>query len=233
LRHGLHRIYTPIIALRVLGCEMFCGQLRSNVVYIRVTILSNCTSIECILLCNGIISAFYVTGNIDDGLLRLLRFHYGHGLINHKYSITNVNLKRMWLKLLQDAEVDSCRNLFMNLYGECWCTLEKWSEIRGQGFRRTTDMGIAYQIETNALATWKKMDAINRKQTSVPNPISTYGIKLLATASISNIEILQRLQSKTVPSILNAHSYLENHRLSWRSPNHHNAQWYKKWNLKN
>jgi hypothetical protein len=75
-------------------------------------------------------------------------------------------------------------------------------------------MGIAYQTATNALATWKKIDAINRKQTPALNPISTYGIKLLATASISNIEILQCLQSKTVPSILNAHSYLENHRLS-------------------
>jgi hypothetical protein len=56
---------------------------------------------------------------------------------------------------MQDAEVDSCRDLFMNFYGECWCTLEKWSEIFGHGFRRTTDMGIAYQTETNDLATWK------------------------------------------------------------------------------
>jgi hypothetical protein len=39
---------------------------------------------------------------------------------------------------------------------------------------------------------------------AVLKPIWTYGIQLWGTASSSNIEILQRFQSKTLQSILNA-----------------------------
>jgi hypothetical protein len=44
-------------------------------------------------------------------------------------------------------------------------------------------------------------------------PIWTYGIQLWGTASNSNIEILQRFQSKTLQSILNAPWYINNHKI--------------------
>jgi hypothetical protein len=44
-------------------------------------------------------------------------------------------------------------------------------------------------------------------------PIWTYGIQLWGTASNSNIEILQRFQSKTLRSILNAFGHISNHRI--------------------
>jgi hypothetical protein len=44
-------------------------------------------------------------------------------------------------------------------------------------------------------------------------PIWTYGIQLWGPASNSNIEILQRFQSKTLRSILNASWYINNHRI--------------------
>jgi hypothetical protein len=43
--------------------------------------------------------------------------------------------------------------------------------------------------------------------------IWTYGIQLWGTASNSNIKILQRFQSKTLRSILNAPWYIKNHRI--------------------
>jgi hypothetical protein len=43
--------------------------------------------------------------------------------------------------------------------------------------------------------------------------IWTYGIQLWGTASNSNIEILQRFQSKTLRSILNAPWYINIHRI--------------------
>jgi hypothetical protein len=48
---------------------------------------------------------------------------------------------------------------------------------------------------------------------SVLEPIWTYGIQLWGTASNSNIEILERFQSKTLRSILNALWYINNHRI--------------------
>jgi hypothetical protein len=48
--------------------------------------------------------------------------------------------------------------------------------------------------------------------TAVLKPIWTYGIQLRGTASISNIEILQRFQSKTIRSHLNAPCYIKKHR---------------------
>ena len=45
---------------------------------------------------------------------------------------------------------------------------------------------------------------------AVIKPVWTYGIQLWGTASNSNIEILQRFQSKTLRSLLNAPSYVTN-----------------------
>jgi hypothetical protein len=64
--------------------------------------------------------------------------------------------------------------------------------------------------ETNAIATQKKINTINRKQT--PETHWTYGIQLRGTASNSNMEILQRFQSKTFRSTLKAPWYINNHR---------------------
>jgi hypothetical protein len=69
--------------------------------------------------------------------------------------------------------------------------------------------------EINALATRKKINTVNRKQTppiqSILKPIWTYEIQLWGTASNSNIEILQRLQHRTLRSILNAPWFINNH----------------------
>jgi hypothetical protein len=48
---------------------------------------------------------------------------------------------------------------------------------------------------------------------AVVKPIWTYGIQLWGTASNSNIEILQRFQSKTLRVILNAPWYINNSRV--------------------
>jgi hypothetical protein len=48
---------------------------------------------------------------------------------------------------------------------------------------------------------------------AVLKPIWTYGIQLWGTASNSNIEILQRFQSKTLRYFLNAPWYINNHRI--------------------
>ena len=45
---------------------------------------------------------------------------------------------------------------------------------------------------------------------AVIKPVWTYGIQLWGTASNSNIEILQRLKSKTLRSLLNAPGYVTN-----------------------
>ena len=45
---------------------------------------------------------------------------------------------------------------------------------------------------------------------AVIKPVCTYGIQLWGTASNSNIEILQRFQSKTLRSLINAPWYLTN-----------------------
>ena len=45
---------------------------------------------------------------------------------------------------------------------------------------------------------------------AVIKPVWTYGIQLWGTASNSNIEILQRFQSKTLRSLLNAPWYVTN-----------------------
>ena len=45
---------------------------------------------------------------------------------------------------------------------------------------------------------------------TVIKPVWTYGIQLWGTASNSNIEILQRFQSKTLRSLLNAPWYVTN-----------------------
>ena len=45
---------------------------------------------------------------------------------------------------------------------------------------------------------------------AVVKPVWTYGIQLWGTASNSNIEILQRFQSKTLRSLLNAPWYVTN-----------------------
>jgi hypothetical protein len=66
---------------------------------------------------------------------------------------------------------------------------------------------------------YSKINPINRKQippiqsNTLIKPIWTYRIQLWGTASNSNIEILQRFQSKTLRSILNAPRYINNHRL--------------------
>jgi hypothetical protein len=65
--------------------------------------------------------------------------------------------------------------------------------------------------ETNALAT-RKINTISRKQ-APPIQSSTQThmdlwISAMGTASNSNIEILQRFQSKTLQSILNAPWYI-------------------------
>jgi hypothetical protein len=49
--------------------------------------------------------------------------------------------------------------------------------------------------------------------TTVINPIWTYGIQLWGCASKSNIPIIQRAQTKILPSILNASWYESNHTL--------------------
>jgi hypothetical protein len=48
---------------------------------------------------------------------------------------------------------------------------------------------------------------------AVLKPIWTYGIQQWGTAYNSNIEILQRFQSKTVRSILSSPLYINNHRI--------------------
>jgi hypothetical protein len=69
--------------------------------------------------------------------------------------------------------------------------------------------------ETNALATWKN-NAINRKQTPIQSsnqtPMDLWN-SAMGTTSNSNFEILQRFQSKTLQSILNATWYINNHRI--------------------
>jgi hypothetical protein len=45
---------------------------------------------------------------------------------------------------------------------------------------------------------------------TIPKPIWTYGIQLWGTASTSNIEILERFQSKALRMIVDAPSYVPN-----------------------
>jgi hypothetical protein len=48
---------------------------------------------------------------------------------------------------------------------------------------------------------------------SILKPIWTYGIQLWDTASTSNIEILERFQSKTLRLLVDAPWYVPNHRI--------------------
>jgi hypothetical protein len=66
------------------------------------------------------------------------------------------------------------------------------------------------ESKTNELAT-RKMNTINRKQHS--NPYGRMEFIYGGAASNSNIEILQRFQSKTFQSILNAPWRINNHRI--------------------
>jgi hypothetical protein len=103
---------------------------------------------------------------------------------------------------------------------------QKRSDIPGHASRQKTDMGKAHQNqkkpaqpkgETKALATQKKINTINRKQTppiqSSNEPHMDLWNSPMGAASNSNIEILQRFQSKTLQSILNASWYINNHRI--------------------
>jgi hypothetical protein len=67
---------------------------------------------------------------------------------------------------------------------------------------------------------------------AVLKPIWTYGIQLWGTASNSNIEILQRFQSKTLRSILNAPWYINNHRIHEDLQMNTVLSEIKKWNTK-
>jgi hypothetical protein len=64
--------------------------------------------------------------------------------------------------------------------------------------------------ETNALATTSRKQFPLYK--AVLKPMWTYGIQLWGAASSSNIEALQRCQSKALRSSLNAPWYIHNHR---------------------
>jgi hypothetical protein len=66
----------------------------------------------------------------------------------------------------------------------------------------------------------------------VLKPICTYGIRLWGTASNSNIEILQRFQSKTLRSTLNAQWYIKNHRIHEELQMNTVLSGIKKWNTK-
>jgi hypothetical protein len=71
--------------------------------------------------------------------------------------------------------------------------------------------------ETNALATGRRSTlSIESKlllYKAVLKSIWTYEIQLWETASNSNIEILQRVQSMTLRSILKTTWYINNHRI--------------------
>jgi hypothetical protein len=67
---------------------------------------------------------------------------------------------------------------------------------------------------------------------AVLKPIWTYGIQLWETDSNSNIEILQRFQSKTLRSILNAPWYINNHRIQEDLKMNTVLSEIKKWNTK-
>jgi hypothetical protein len=65
-------------------------------------------------------------------------------------------------------------NLPDSANGQCWSTPEKWSEIPGHASREKTNMSKPHEnrkkraqpiSETNALATRKKLNTTNRKQT--------------------------------------------------------------------
>jgi hypothetical protein len=65
----------------------------------------------------------------------------------------------------------------------------------------------------NVLVTWTKVKTLCKLQSSHilnKNPIWTYGIQIWGTASASNIEILERFQSKALRMIMDA---------SWSVPN--------------
>jgi hypothetical protein len=84
-------------------------------------------------------------------------------------------------------------------------------------FLRTHFCSLNLKNETNALASRKKFNTISRKQTP-PIQISTQTHmdllnSAMGTASYSNIEILQRFQSKILRSILNAPLYKNNRRI--------------------
>jgi methionine salvage enolase-phosphatase E1 len=90
------------------------------------------------------------------------------------------------------------------------------------------------KTETNALSI-RKINTINRKQTpykAVLKPIWTYGIQTWSTASNSYIEILQRFQSKTPRSVLNAPWYINNHRVHEDLQMDTMLSEIKKWNTK-
>jgi hypothetical protein len=67
---------------------------------------------------------------------------------------------------------------------------------------------------------------------AVLKPIWTYGIQLGGTASNSKIEILQRFQSKTLRSILNAPWYINTHRIHEDLQMNTVLSDIKKWNTK-
>jgi hypothetical protein len=67
---------------------------------------------------------------------------------------------------------------------------------------------------------------------AVLKPIWIYGIQLWGTASISNIESLQRFQSKTLRSTLNAPWYINNHRIHEDLQMNTVLSGIKKWNTK-
>jgi hypothetical protein len=67
---------------------------------------------------------------------------------------------------------------------------------------------------------------------AVLKPIWTYGIQLWGTASKSNIEILQRYQSKALRSILNSPWYINNCRIHEDLQMNTVLSEIKKWNAK-
>jgi hypothetical protein len=67
----------------------------------------------------------------------------------------------------------------------------------------------------NVLVTWTKVKTLYKQQTShiykrILKPIWTYDIQLWGMASISNIEILERFQSKALLMKVDAHWYVPN-----------------------
>jgi hypothetical protein len=67
-----------------------------------------------------LVKAFYVTGNNEDGLLWLFSFYYelwiniwgGRGEGGNPSQIANIfKIQKNIIELLQNAEVNSCRNL--------------------------------------------------------------------------------------------------------------------------
>jgi hypothetical protein len=85
---------------------------------------------------------------------------------------------------------------------------ERWTKYRAFNCdsERETKFSICLRVRNNVLL------AINY---TIPKPIWTYGIQLWGTASTSNIEILERLQSKALRMIVEATWYVTN-TVIWR-----------------